>query len=307
MSAGLFRKTLTILIVPQDGAKVKRVIVPKFLTSFIILIFVSFFAYSAVTTYQYHGKNDRSAELDRLRQKAVKQNIQIHSFSNQIRILQKEMGKLTQYNKKLMERASIPEELKTLTALALGGSSSETTDLAKRSPLRQKALIRQLHSDLDSLLTRASFLEQNQHKLDKHFEDARSILVSSPTQRPVNGYITSGFGYRSHPLTGKKEFHKGLDVRAPRGSPIISPANGIVLSTNRNAGYGRMVVVDHGYGIVTRYGHVSKFFVKPGQRVKRGDRLATVGSTGRTTGPHLHYEVIRNGIAVNPTRYLARR
>jgi murein DD-endopeptidase MepM/ murein hydrolase activator NlpD len=303
----LFRKTLTILIVPQDGTKVKRVIVPKFLTYFIILIFVSFIAYSAVTTYQYRGQDDRSAELERLRQKAVKQNIQIHAFSDHIRLLQKEMDKLTQYNKKLTERASIPEELQALTSLALGGSSSETTGLASRSPARQEALIRKLHFDLDSLLTRASFLEQNQHKLDKHFEDARSILVSSPTLRPVNGYITSGFGYRFHPLTGKKEFHKGLDVRASRDSPIISPANGIVLSTRRNAGYGRMVVVDHGYGIVTRYGHVSKVFVKPGQRVKRGEKLAAVGSTGRTTGPHLHYEVIRNGIAVNPIRYLARR
>jgi len=303
----LFRKTLTILVLPQDGARIKKIVIPRIVPVFLLLAFISLLFYSAVITYQHNGQDTRLADLERLRQKAVKQNVQIHAFSEQIRLLQKEMDKLTQNNKKLMERASIPEELKVLTSLALGGSSSDTRALASRSPLRQKELIRQLHSDLDNLLTRAVYLEQNQHKLDKHFEDARSILVSSPTLKPVNGYITSGFGYRLHPLTGKREFHRGLDVRAPRGSPIIAPANGIVVSTNRNAGYGRMVVVDHGYGIVTRYGHVSKVYVKPGQRVKRGEKLAAVGSTGRSTGPHLHYEVIRNGITVNPIRYLSRR
>lgn len=303
----MFRKTLTILVLPQDGARVKRIVIPGIAPVFLLLAFVALVFYSAVILFQHNGQDTRSADLDRLRQKAVKQNVQIHAFSEQIRLLRKEMDKLTQNNKMLMERASIPEELKALTSLALGGSSSDTRELASRSPLRQKELIRQLHSDLDDLLARAGYLEQNQHKLDKYFEDARSILMSSPTLKPVKGYITSGFGYRSHPLTGKKEFHRGLDVRAPKGSPIVAPANGIVVSTSRNAGYGRMVVVDHGYGIVTRYGHVSKVYVKPGQRVKRGEKLAAVGSTGRTTGPHLHYEVIRNGITVNPIRYLSRR
>jgi len=98
-----------------------------------------------------------------------------------------------------------------------------------------------------------------------------------------------------------------LDIRAPSGSPIVAPADGTVVSTYKNAGYGRMVIVDHGYGIITRYGHVSKVYVKPGQRIRRGEKLADVGSTGRTTGPHLHYEVVRNGITVNPIKYLSRR
>jgi len=303
----LFRKTLTILVLPQDGAKLKKIVIPRIIPIFFLLAFVFLISYSFIITYLHNGQGAMPSELERLRLKAVKQNMQIHTFSEQMRLLQKEMDKLTRNNKMLMEKASIPEELKALTSLALGGSNSDMQSLSSRSPLRQKELISQLHADLDSLLARASFLEENQNKLDEYFEDARSIMASSPTLKPANGYITSGFGYRSHPLTGKKEFHRGLDIRAPKGSPIISPADGIVVSTYKNAGYGRMVVVDHGYGIITRYGHVSKVYVKPGQRVRRGEKLADVGSTGRTTGPHLHYEVVRNGITVNPIKYLSRR
>jgi murein DD-endopeptidase MepM/ murein hydrolase activator NlpD len=105
------------------------------------------------------------------------------------------------------------------------------------------------------------------------------------------------------PFTGRRQFHRGLDIASHSGTPIISPADGVVTFTGRKGLMGNMLTLEHGYGMVTRYGHLKKILKKRGERVKRGETIALVGNTGRSTGPHLHYEVRLNGVAVNPTKY----
>jgi len=274
------------------------------LTVFIGLGLVLF---SFIITYQYHHLKSQLAELDRLRQKTVKQDIQIYAFDDKIRLLEQEMTKLVQNDKKLQALNINYQEQKKTAGLALGGSDSESVNSATSLKGKQDELIRQMHLFLDNLLAQASALEQSQHRLDSYFEDTRSLAASWPTFRPCPGYITSGFGYRIHPLTGQREFHRGIDLIGRVGQPIVAAADGVVVSVNRQSGYGLMVTINHGYGTVTRYGHCSKIAVKQGQKVKGGQRIAAVGNTGRSSGPHLHYEIIRNGIAVNPIRYLARK
>jgi murein DD-endopeptidase MepM/ murein hydrolase activator NlpD len=116
--------------------------------------------------------------------------------------------------------------------------------------------------------------------------------------------MTSKFGYRLSPFTGRPMMHQGLDLAAPPGSPIVAPADGIVSFAGYDAGYGKLVSIDHGYGVVTRFGHTSQIYVEVGQKVKMGDVIAAVGSTGRSTGPHVHYEVRVNGVPVDPRNYL---
>ena len=126
-----------------------------------------------------------------------------------------------------------------------------------------------------------------------------------PSIWPVAGAIRGGFGMRRNPFGGySTEFHKGQDISAPYGSPVIATADGVVVIAGRLRGYGQVVYVDHGNGISTRYGHLSRIDVAPGQIIKRGDNLGLVGSTGRSTGPHLHYEVRLDGQATNPIPYL---
>ncbi len=132
----------------------------------------------------------------------------------------------------------------------------------------------------------------------------RSLLASVPSIKPVNGWTTSGFGTRVSPFTGEKSHHRGVDVAAPVGTPILSPADGVVIFSGAKVGFGNFVMIAHGYGIVTRYGHNAQNLVQPGQKVKRGDKIATVGMTGRTTGPHLHYEVWVNGRPANPKKFM---
>lgn len=149
-----------------------------------------------------------------------------------------------------------------------------------------------------------SSLESHIHKLDQHLLDKESYLASTPTLLPAKGWITSYFGQRLSPYSGRLKMHEGIDVGAPYGTSIKAPADGIVTYSGEKAGFGKFVQVDHGYGIETIYAHNQSLHVRNGQKVKRGALLAAVGNTGHSTGPHLHYEVRVNGIAVDPLYFI---
>lgn len=141
-------------------------------------------------------------------------------------------------------------------------------------------------------------------ELEQHIDQQRERLVSTPSVAPVSGIITDGFGLRKDPFTGRRAWHRGLDISARIGIDVVAPADGVVASCGRNRGYGKIVRISHGYGFTTVYGHLHKILVEPGQRVERGDVIGQVGNTGRSTGPHLHYEVRQDGKAVNPLYYI---
>ncbi len=129
-------------------------------------------------------------------------------------------------------------------------------------------------------------------------------LTSTPTLWPVIGHLTGTFGERMDPFSGEGAFHTGVDISSQYGDAVRVAADGVVIEANERAGYGRLVVVDHGFGVTTYYGHLSSFNVLPGQQLKRGETIGNVGVSGRSTGPHVHYEVRINGAPVNPMRYL---
>jgi murein DD-endopeptidase MepM/ murein hydrolase activator NlpD len=143
-------------------------------------------------------------------------------------------------------------------------------------------------------------MEVDIHTLDQHLLDKESILNSTPTILPTLGWITSYFGQRISPYSGRLRMHEGIDVGASFGTDIVASADGVVTFSGKKPGFGMFVQVDHGYGIETLYAHAQRTLVQSGQKVKRGDVVAHVGSTGYSTGPHLHYEVRVNGIAVDP-------
>src|SRR5690606_34799633 len=133
--------------------------------------------------------------------------------------------------------------------------------------------------------------------------DQKAFLAALPTRKPAVGYFTSGFGIRKAPLGGKIKMHEGLDIANHPGTPIKASADGTVTFAASKAGYGLTVVIDHGYGLQTWYAHTRKILVKHGARVKRGESIALLGNTGRSTGPHIHYEVRVNGTPVDPLSY----
>lgn len=149
-----------------------------------------------------------------------------------------------------------------------------------------------------------SDLTDRSNKLTQFYEDQSVLLASTPSIWPVRGYLSAGFGNRIDPFTGQRDFHTGIDISTPMGTRIHAPADGVVIAVGVKGAYGNAVSVDHGYGILTQYGHMASYNVKPGQRLRRGDVIGFVGSTGRSTAPHLHYEVWVRDQAQNPIHYI---
>jgi murein DD-endopeptidase MepM/ murein hydrolase activator NlpD len=177
-----------------------------------------------------------------------------------------------------------PDASAALTSMAPGLTSPENTF----------ALLKDLLQGLESSLVsvRSGVDRRNQ------------LAAATPSIWPTHGWLSSSMGNRVDPLTGGRDFHPGLDISADKGDPVYATADGKVTHAASAGNYGNLVIVEHGYGLETRYGHLSTFKIKVGQQVRRGDLLGLVGSTGRTTGPHLHYEVRANGRILNPLRLL---
>ncbi len=155
-----------------------------------------------------------------------------------------------------------------------------------------------------NIVDKINNLEKDLSHLITNLKNMRDKLNSTPSIFPVKGIITSGFGYRKSPFTGRREFHRGIDILNKEGTPVIAPADGIVKKISKNALWGLNILISHGYNIETQYGHLKEVLVKKRQKVKRGDIIGRVGKTGRTTGPHLHYQIWVNGVPVNPMDYI---
>lgn len=174
-------------------------------------------------------------------------------------------------------------------------------------PVTRELEMRLLKSRSERLGGQAEASEKSLGELLTYFDKQRVLLASTPSIWPVRGWLSSGFGVRKDPFTGNRGMHRGLDIVTEKGVPIIAAADGIVATAQTDAavsGFGRHVVVDHGRGVTTIYGHMSSVLVKQGEKVQRGAKLGLVGSTGRSTGPHLHYEVRLDGVPQSPHRFI---
>ncbi len=174
---------------------------------------------------------------------------------------------------------------------------------AGRAPAVQENLSA-LPGRLSTLESEAGRQEASLRELQEYFDDQKSLLASMPSIWPTRGWITSDFGVRLDPYSAERTMHRGLDIATPHGQSVLSPSDGTVVFSGTDGGYGKVLVIDHGYGVKTRYGHLSEVYVRPGDHVVRGAKVAGVGNTGRSTGPHLHYEVRVNGIPENPRKFI---
>jgi murein DD-endopeptidase MepM/ murein hydrolase activator NlpD len=176
------------------------------------------------------------------------------------------------------------------------GRGVDSLDVVGRAELMQ--------GEVAELTDRSALLERRLDTVEQALDAQSERLSRMPTVLPVRGLIGAGYAWRRDPFTGQRQFHRGLDISAPQGTPVRAPADGIVVKSERHQGYGNVLYVSHGDGTVTRYGHLLEFKVRAGQKVERGDVIALVGSTGRSTAPHLHYEVLVGGKQIDPMRYV---
>lgn len=157
---------------------------------------------------------------------------------------------------------------------------------------------------IDKAVRETQLKEQSVIDLWESLSERQSLINATPNIKPARGWLTSRFGYRVSPFTSKATMHAGLDIAAAPGSPIYAPADGVVSYAGYDQGYGKLVSIDHGYGVSTRFGHTSQIYVQVGQKISKWDVIAAVGNTGRSTGPHLHYEVRINGTPVDPINFI---
>ena len=190
-------------------------------------------------------------------------------------------------------------------AESVGGARAPDA-AASPAPARveEKVDSERLVGNLDKLEGEAKKQESASRELTSYFEDQKQLLASAPSIWPARGWVTSDFAVRLDPYTAERVMHEGLDIAAGVGTPVYAPADGSVVFAGVEGGYGKVLVLDHGYGLKTRYGHLSEIDVKVGEKVHRGDLIAAIGNTGRSTGPHLHYEVRVNGLPENPRKFI---
>jgi septal ring factor EnvC (AmiA/AmiB activator) len=275
----------------------KTVKIAFYLMGFALLSTTFFFC-------DYIQVKKKAFELNRLRQETQNQRSQIQFFSARIEDLEKQLSKLKEFDKKIRIIANLEKGQETTPSMGMGGPSpSDVRDKLKKEK-DDAGLVHQMKSDVERLQSEAMSREDSLSEHEKLLQVKREMLAHTPSVWPVQGWVTSGFGYRTNPFTGLTQMHEGLDISNRIGTPIVAPANGIVSDVGNDIAVGKVVVIFHGFGLTSRYGHLHKVFVKVGQRVKRGDKIAEVGMTGKTTGPHLHYEVKINGVPVNPVRYI---
>jgi murein DD-endopeptidase MepM/ murein hydrolase activator NlpD len=211
------------------------------------------------------------------------------------------VGQLEHQDSRLRLLANLDPIDPQVRAAGIGGPDGATL-LNGSVLLGQASAVR---VDLNALIRRANLLSQSFAEAADSLATHADRLASMPSIMPTQGWLTSRFSMmRTHPVLHQSRPHEGIDVVAPTGTPILAPGAGVVVSAERETGYGNTIVINHGHGIVTRYAHASRLLAKPGQRVQRGERIALVGNSGLSTSPHLHYEVLVNGRPVNPLRYI---
>ena len=289
-------KNYTILLIPEGSHKVRRFMIGrKWLYSVattlgVILLFGSFLLFD-----YFHTHVDRF-ELKRLRVQNQSQQNELREYANRLEDVRKEMVILAQNDAKMRALAQIshPSSPPENIQVGIGGPPENAADSDMNT----------LQQQIDQIRASIDLRRESQEEVRGFLTEQSSLLSSKPSGWPARGWLTSGFGMRQSPFTNERTMHEGIDIAARIGTPVYATAAGIVSQAQVENGYGKLVVIDHGYGYKTFYGHNSKLIVKVGQRVKRGDLIAASGNTGSSTGAHVHYEVRLNGVPLNPRKFI---
>ena len=300
------KKSYTLIVVPDHESPVKRYRVQKtlFLQVGGGLLLLAGLGLGATLHYFQVARD--AAENRILREENLTLRSQLKSVRERIEHIGSTLDRVERFDQKLRAITLLSDPQRNLAMgpveqePGVGAPTTETQFTELTSMESPKALA----GKLDRLSAEATRQEQSLQELQAYFQDQKSLLASTPSIWPARGWVTSDFGQRLDPYTADRVMHAGMDIAAPHGKDVFAPSDGTVVFAGLEGGYGNVIVIDHGYGIKTRYGHLAKILVKAGDRVKRGGLIAAVGNTGRSTGPHLHYEVRVNGIPQNPRKFI---
>jgi murein DD-endopeptidase MepM/ murein hydrolase activator NlpD len=282
------RKRHTVIFVPHARAKLRKWQVTNVEIGFAAGAFLLVTLVTCWLAWSHFNTSVSPAEMSRLRAENAQLRHVNQSFESSIKSLQTKLTTSEDRTRQLAIMAGL-ENLGSGADVGVGGGM----------PLDGAA-----PGDLHAMHSRAGQLNGMLDAIQAKLGERVRAISSTPTIAPVRGILTSGFGTRSDPMTHGPGLHQGVDIAAAAGQPVYAAADGLVMLAGTATGYGEAIYLAHGFSISTRYGHLSEIDVHPGQRVHRGEMIGRVGSTGRSTGSHLHYEVRLDGNPVNPMAYI---
>ena len=303
------------MVVPERTRRVHRVVVPFFALKLGMVLMTLLGVFFAVTAVDYVHVLRRTAENKRLKGENFKLRREVQLIKNKVDAMESTVERVRNYAKKLQvltgqeagKGSTLPWSRSKTPRKPANNQSSSLID-----PSNPKLLKTTLVASDESLEDRVKSIREESlstelllSQLEVYLLAQSQLVAATPSLLPINGWISSQFGYRRHPYDGSYRLHAGVDIVAEPGTPVRAPADGKVIYSGERSGYGKVVVIDHGYGIRTLFAHNSKLFTTSGKYVKRGDTVSEVGNTGRSTGPHLHYEIRKNGKPVNPITFFS--
>ena len=294
----MFRKQYyTIVISPDQGHRLKKVRISNHALLCVGLTALLLLAIAASMVTTYFDVQIKALEVYALMDENLQYTEELESFEAEYTALCANLSSMTEIETDLMGIACSDDDFTEEDLFGIGGPLGGDSIIGRVRP-DQDDIISDLESDIENLEAEIRKQEESFQELFSFLEEQENLLSCTPSIWPTRGFVTSGFGMRWGRM------HEGLDIANRPGTPIYAPADGIVTFTGIRGGYGKFVVVSHGFGYETAYGHLYSIDVKEGDYIRRGDFIGTIGNTGRTTGPHLHYEVHVNGVPVNPQLFI---
>ena len=279
------QEKVTFLLIPESESEVRRYSISKQKMKVLLLVSSGFLCLLTMSGLHYA----RSVSLKKSQNSIILENKKLREEVRSQEVKLNHMNQFIQWAQRFSKRVKIISNIQTQN------TTNDRPVLPGQTELEDKIQI-----TLSGLLN----VEKEFYSLQESLANKKTFLLALPTRKPADGYFTSGFGVRSHPHGGNDKMHEGVDVANAYGTKIRATANGVVKFAGRKGGYGRIVIIDHGYGLETWYAHCWKVLVKSSQKVKRGQKIALMGSSGRSTGSHVHYEVRVNRIPVDPLTYI---
>jgi len=300
------KKKFTVMIFDESrlgDVRTRKISMPLIYVALVAVVL--YVAASSAGFYFLSNLHKEKQTLLTYKSENVKLKKQISGYENQLVVINDKLASVSELENQVRGLAVYGKSPESKKRLAMGGKEVDVTeDIADVAARKDKDYFKDLSSALTNLGADLEKKAQSLSELADFLEGQKLRLSSTPSIWPSNGWISSRFGYRISPFTGRRVFHEGLDVAGKFGAPIKATAAGTVVFSGRKNGYGKVVIIDHGFGYMTKYAHNSTNLVNAGQKVMKGDKIAKIGNSGRSTGPHVHYEVLVNGVPVNPLKFI---